>query len=233
MSNSLIRFVSSHLLAWTISVHSARQRLTPGSPLLGAHNYATPHTLLHLRLYELRFLSTSVVPHSRTLCPASPSLQWVLCASVPHLHGTDAVCCLATGVYTYHRYYDPLRLPIAHLGVLHFRLPPIPCKLPLRFVSRLSRRVGLAGSVSRPSPGLWFSVSTPHPLTFTTRKQLALPSSQVIPVSTCPVLRPRWCPAHSPYRIQDCCLPLTARRRLSLAHASLSTDHDYTNFEAQ
>ena len=131
--------------------------------------------------------------------------------------------------------YDPLRLPIAHLGVLHFRLPPIPCKLPLRFVSRLSRRVGLAGSVSRPSPGLWFSVSTPHPLTFTTRKQLALPSSQVIPVSTCPVLRPRWCPVRSPLCVRDCCLPVAPRRRLSLTcfSVSLSTDHDYTNFEAQ
>ena len=62
-----------------------------------AANYATPHTLLHLRLYELRFLSTSVVPHSRTLCPASPSLQWVLCASVPHLHSTSALCALTVG----------------------------------------------------------------------------------------------------------------------------------------
>jgi len=103
-----------------------------------------------------------------------------------------------------------------------FTLSPIPCKLHLRFVSRLSRRVGQAGSNSRPSPGLWFYVSTPHLLTITTRRQLALPSSQVIPVSTCPVLRPRWCPAHSPYRFQDCCLPVAARRRLSLTHASLS-----------
>ena len=30
------------------------------------------------------------------------------------------------------------------------------------------------------------------------RRQLALPSSQVTPVSTCPALRPRWCPEHSP-----------------------------------
>jgi hypothetical protein len=115
-------------------------------------------------------------------------------------------------------------------------------------VSRLSRRVVQAESNSRPSPGLWFYVSTPHPLTFTTRRQLALPSSRVIPVSTCPVLRPRWCPAHSPrrylrwryplrsfgcawslmstiaspYRVQDCCLPLFAQRRLSPLFSSLS-----------
>ena len=35
----------------------------------------------------------------------------------------------------------------------------------------------------------------------------------------CPALRPRWCPEHSPYRIQDCCLPATGNRRLSLATA--------------
>src|SRR5206468_12637684 len=30
----------------------------------------------------------------------------------------------------------------------------------------------------------------------------------------CPALRPRWCPAHSPLRAQDCCLPAHANRRL-------------------
>ncbi len=48
---------------------------------------------------------------------------------------------------------------------------------------------------------------------------MALPSSRVPPLKTCPALRPRWCPAHSPYRTQDCCLPALANRRLS----SLST----------
>ena len=47
-----------------------------------------------------------VFPSSRTLCPASPSLQWVPWASVPHLP----------------RYDDPLRLPRAHLGVVRFSL---------------------------------------------------------------------------------------------------------------
>jgi len=48
-----------------------------------------------------------------------------------------------------------------------------------------------------------------------TRKHPDLPSSRVTPLSTCPGLRPRWCPVHSPYRVQDCCLPLTSQRRLS------------------
>ena len=43
---------------------------------------------------------------------------------------------------------------------------------------------------------------------------MALPSSRVPPVKTCPALRPRWCPAHSPSRTQDCCLPARANRRL-------------------
>ncbi len=48
-----------------------------------------------------------------------------------------------------------------------------------------------------------------------TRRQVALPRSRVPPVKTCPALRPRGCPAHSPYRTQDCCLPARAHRRLS------------------
>jgi hypothetical protein len=50
-----------------------------------------------------------VVPFNRTLCPASPSLQWVPWVSVPHLIGL--------GIHCNHgpRYYDPLRLPNAHL----------------------------------------------------------------------------------------------------------------------
>ena len=33
---------------------------------------------------------------------------------------------------------------------------------------------------------------------YETRRQLALPRSRVPPVETCPALRPRWCPGHSP-----------------------------------
>jgi len=45
-----------------------------------------------------------VVPLSRVSCPASPSLQWVPWASVPHL--------LATIPSWQHRYYALLRLPL-------------------------------------------------------------------------------------------------------------------------
>jgi hypothetical protein len=54
-----------------------------------------------------------------------------------------------------------------------------------------------------PSPGM------------SSRRPMALPRSRVPPVTTCPALRPRWCPAHSPSRTQDCCLPGRATRRLT------------------
>src|SRR5919199_3959415 len=64
----------------------------------------------------------------------------------------------------------------------------------------------------RPRQGLW----SPGPHSGNvTRRQVALPSSRVTPVKTCPALRPRWCPDHSPSRLQDCCLPAGKNRRLS------------------
>ena len=50
---------------------------------------------------------------------------------------------------------------------------------------------------------------------YATRRQAALPRSRVPPMDPCPALRPRWCPAHSPSRAQDCGLPARANRRLS------------------
>ena len=46
------------------------------------------------------------------------------------------------------------------------------------------------------------------------RRREALPSSRITPLPTCPALRPRWCPARLPWRGQDCCLPVSAYRRL-------------------
>jgi len=54
-------------------------------------------------------------PSSPTLCPASPSLQWVPGTGVPHL--PDWVP-LGSSL----RYYDPLRLPIVRLGGVRFSL---------------------------------------------------------------------------------------------------------------
>jgi hypothetical protein len=52
-----------------------------------------------------------IVPSRKTLCPASPSLQWVPGTPVPHLTDQELMA-------PSHRYYDPLRLPNALLGVV-------------------------------------------------------------------------------------------------------------------
>ena len=73
-----------------------------------------------------------VAPFNKTLCPTSPSLQWVPWASVPHLPGQDITHRLG------HRYYDRLRLPNARLGVVRSSLsspdtlyrPSLPLCLP-------------------------------------------------------------------------------------------------------
>ena len=64
------------------------------------------------------------------------------------------------------------------------------------------RRARCPVEAPRQRQGLW------------SRRQVALPSSRVPPLKTCPALRPRWCPAHSPKRTQDYCLPATGNRQL-------------------
>src|SRR5262249_29398335 len=87
---------------------------------------------------------------------------------------------------------------------------PIPCVL-LSFV--VSPQGSWAGRSAQPPPGPLVTRS-PSP-GCASRSQRALPSSRVSPMDTCPALRPRWCPGHSPKRTQDCCLPATEHRRLT------------------
>jgi hypothetical protein len=107
----------------------------------------------------------------------------------------------------------------------HFALArsPIPCLLSgfaRRHVKAHCQRLGLCSPGVLPGGCAWR-----HP---------ALPSSRVIPLYACPALRPRWCPAGSPFPGQDCCLPLHRMRRLSLqCSGGYPTDHDYTYFGAQ
>jgi hypothetical protein len=66
------------------------------------------------------------------------------------------------------------------------------------------------------------------------RRQLAIPSSRVAPLNTCPALRPRWFPSHSPYHVEDCCLRPVGKPRLwSAMICALSIDHDHTVFGVQ
>ena len=83
---------------------------------------------------------------------------------------------------------------------------------------RPGRRADHVGTVGQ---GLW---SPGPPFRVWNTETVALPRSRVPPVKTCPALRPRWCPAHSPSRTQDCGLP---------ALAQPSASHDSTHFGAQ
>jgi hypothetical protein len=133
------------------------------------------------------------VSGQRLLCSTAPSLPWVAWASLPHLP----------------RSYAPLRLPPPRLGVLHLSLVP-------RYLACFHRSWSPLRARSReeaPGHARAFGHPVPHSGS-TTRRQAALPSSPVPPLKTCPALRPRWCPAHSPQRTQDCCLPATGHRRL-------------------
>src|SRR5574341_1597833 len=85
-----------------------------------------------------------IYPPNRTVCPASPSLQWAPWAAVPHLLGRWLT---ATDL----RYYAPLRLPSAPLGSLRF-LGSLPDTLsaPLLCVPLPVR--GLPGAAGQPAP---------------------------------------------------------------------------------
>jgi hypothetical protein len=126
-------------------------------------------------------------------CSTAPSLPWVAWASLPHLPRYDA----------------PLRLPPPRLGVLHLSLVPRDLAgfhrswSPLRARSR-EEAPGHARALGHPGPQSGDK----------TRRPAALPRAPVPPLQTCPALRPRWCPAPSPTRTQDCGLPATGNRRL-------------------
>lgn len=109
------------------------------------------------------------------------------------------------------RCYDCLRPSRS----VHFRSLPVPwvdaswfvfLPAPARFGSSV-------GGVSQHWPGCCSCRSSSLRLLLPRRRE-ALPSSRVTPLSTCPALRLRWCPVRSPWRQQDCCLPMAGHCRL-------------------
>ena len=133
-----------------------------------------------------------VFPPSGTSCPASPSLPWVPWVSVPHVH----------------RYYARLRLPTVHPG--RFARRSLPGTLLFPLVCIPSEGSLTDGETHGQRRDFW-SAGSPRYRQFVTGKQWALPSSRVTPVSTCPALRPRWCPLLACHIARkDCCLPLAA-----------------------
>ena len=134
-----------------------------------------------------------VFPSSETSCPASPSLPWVPWASVPHVPDFQASLALPPSVLcsakTAHR---PSR--VASL----FTRSPVPRLFPFLCVPSFLRLAD-CGETRRQRQGSW-SAGTPALPALYARKLWALPSPRATPMSTCPALRPRWCPPHSPSR---------------------------------
>ena len=128
-------------------------------------------------------------------------LSWVPWASVPHASGPrsapcPAVLCVATTAFV-----RPGRFAFGSL--------PVPWVDAFVFVS-LPACAGVgssAGRVGQQTPGCWLRRSPLLRRLFPRRRE-ALPSSRITPLTTCPALRPRWCPARLPWRGQDCCLPM-------------------------
>ena len=119
--------------------HSSGSSVTERYSRLSAHNFATlqasGYCLACSAICRI-FVDTvgerivpSVVPFSRTLCPVSPSLQWVPRVAVPHLPDR----CPRTD----HRYYDPLRLPLYPSRVASLSLASRYLARFFAFVSRL------------------------------------------------------------------------------------------------
>jgi hypothetical protein len=109
------------------------------------------------------------------------------------------------------RYYAQLRLPNTLLGSFAIRYLPDTLLCPSFYVcvspykgDSIQRRgfLLIAGILSSDRISCY--------LLFSTRKYLALPGSWVAPLSSCPVLRPRWYHIYSPLRIRGCCLPKTS-----------------------
>ena len=79
---------------------------------IGLH-YTDLHTLLKFGDMVCGLRVPPIVPLSRSSYPASPSLKWVPRTRFPILPVEK------TSILD-HRYYDPLRLPNAHLGFVRY-----------------------------------------------------------------------------------------------------------------
>src|SRR5215472_14794759 len=93
-----------------------------------------------------------------------------------------------------------------------FACRSLPDTLPTSVCSWCPSRAHDLVEVPRPRQGLWSPGPPFREFDKETRGSPKFPSS---PCEDMPSLRPRWCPAHSPRRTQDCCLPATENRRLT------------------
>jgi hypothetical protein len=172
----------------------------------------------------LRAQGPSCLSLGRTSYPASPSLQWVPWASVPHL---PAAACTATSVLC------SAKTASALPGWFALRSLPVPC-VHVSYLFPAFLRLTNGRTCCPLMPGLLVSRCPLSSGLFYTRRQETLPSSRTTPLSTCPVLRPRWCPycfAISAGR--TAAFRCTQSRRLSPLITAYPIDHNYTFFGVQ
>jgi hypothetical protein len=136
---------------------------------------------------------SSIFPSSRTL---SAGLSFCARLRLPSNGSLGPHFPIFPAITSDPRYYAPLRLPFTPLGFLCFRSSTDTWLRPLALcvLSSSSFRVGRLPS----TPGLFGRPGPPYLPVLLSRKQMALPSSQATLLNSCPALRPRWCPQHSP-----------------------------------
>jgi hypothetical protein len=83
------------------------------------------------------------------------------------------------------------------------------------------------GCVDRQTPGCLLRRSPSFRRLLPKRRE-ALPSSPITLLPTCPALRPRWCPARSPWRAQDCCLPVRIPSAFGSVVRTYPTVHEFS-----
>src|SRR5262245_57703521 len=147
-------------------------------------------------------------------CPALPSRARVSVIVGPlglgsprfrnELFLVPAVLCFATTAFVFPGRSTCRSLPVPWCGAFRCVFHSV-----LSGLGSCNRRAACC------MPGCWFAGSPSFRLWLPRRRE-ALPSSRITLLFTCPALRPRWCPLRLPWREQDCCLPDTACRRLSV-----------------
>lgn len=156
---------------------------------------------------------SSIVPPNRTLCPVSPSLQWVPWALVPHLTGprqldVPSVLC-STKIAMGPSQVASLSLASRYLLDSLIRSQP-------------------GGSVPTAPGSLFHQLTVPSGNL--TRRPMALPRSRATPLNACPARGPQWCRT----RIAIARMRLLPSRLLDAVgfhpYPGLSTDHNNLRF---
>jgi hypothetical protein len=153
----------------------------------------------------------------------SPALQWVPWALVPHLPGLGLAPRPSVQCFTTTASRPSHITSLGASDVIPGPLPP--CVFRCRLADGGKRHVH-ARALAHPVPLVFRDIVT--------RRPLALPSSRVPPLMTCPALRPRWCPRSLPLTHPGL-LPAGACKPSafpSILQRAILADHNSTNVGA-